>query len=57
MEKDSERLPDSGGRGWAAFNHDVASDTFTPGTLADKPPPGNGAKCGSACYTAVKSRD
>ena len=39
------------------FDYDAASDTFTPGTLADKPPQGNDAKCGFACHTIVKSKD
>src|SRR5689334_11400281 len=38
MEKDSKRFADSGGWGWAVFNYDAASNTFTPGTLADHPP-------------------
>jgi len=57
MVKDSKRFADSGGWGWAAFNYDTASDTFTPGTLADDPPQGNDAKCGFACHTIVKTRD
>ncbi|HEV3200582.1 MAG TPA: cytochrome P460 family protein [Bryobacteraceae bacterium] len=57
MEKDSKRFADSGGWGWAVFDYDAASDTFTPGTLADKPPQGNDAKCGFACHTSVKTRD
>jgi hypothetical protein len=47
MEKDSKRFPDTGGWGWPEFNYDAASDTFTPATLADQPPQGNDAKCGS----------
>ena len=46
MVKDSKRFADSGGWGWAVFNYDAASDTFTPGTLADQPPQANDAKCG-----------
>jgi cytochrome P460 len=57
MMKDSKRFADSGGWGWAVFDYDAASDTFTPGTLADRPPQGNDAKCGFACHTAVKNRD
>jgi hypothetical protein len=57
MVKDSKRFADSGGWGWAAFKYDAASDTFTPGTLADQPPQGNDAKCGLACHTIVKTRD
>ena len=57
MVKDSKRFADSGGWGWAVFDYDAASDAFTPGTLADKPPQGNDAKCGFACHTIVKSKD
>jgi hypothetical protein len=57
MVKDSKRFADSGGWGWAVFDYDAKSDTFTPGTLADKPPQGNDAKCGFACHTIVKTRD
>ena len=57
MVKDSKRFADSGGWGWAVFEYDAASDTFRPGTLADKPPQGNDAKCGFACNTIVKTRD
>ncbi len=57
MVKDSRRFADSGGWGWAAFGYDAASDTFTPATLADKPPQAKDAKCGLACHTIVKTRD
>ena len=57
MVKDSKRFADSGGWGWAAFEYDAASDTFTPSTLSDKPPQANDAKCGLACHTIVKTRD
>ena len=57
MVKDSRRFADSGGWGYAVFDYDVKSDTFTPGTLADNPPQGNDAKCGFACHTIVKTRD
>jgi Cytochrome P460 len=57
MVKDSKRFADSGGWGWAEFEYNAASDTFRPGTLADKPPQGNNAKCGFACHTIVKARD
>ncbi len=57
MVKDSKRFVDSGGWGYAVFDYDTASDTFTPGTLAGKPPQGNDAKCGLACHTSVKTRD
>ena len=51
MVKDSQRFADSGGWGWAQFNYDPASDTFTPGTEADAAPQANDAKCGFACHT------
>jgi hypothetical protein len=35
--------------GWAQFNYDAASDTFTP--------LGTGAKCGFACHTIVAAKD
>ena len=57
MVKDSKRFADSGGWGSAVFDYNAASDTFTPGTLAGKPPQGNDAKCGFACHTTVKTRD
>ncbi|MBJ6724394.1 cytochrome P460 family protein [Geomesophilobacter sediminis] len=57
MVKDSKRFADSGGWGWAAFEYDAATDTFRPGTMADKPPQGNNAKCGFACHTIVKGQD
>jgi hypothetical protein len=57
MVKDTKRFADSGGWGWAVFDYDAASDTFTPGTSADTPPQGHDAKCGFACHTSVKDRD
>ena len=46
MVKDAKRFADSGGWGYAVFDHDAASGTFTPGTTAGTPPQGNDAKCG-----------
>src|SRR5271157_4711385 len=57
MVKYSKRFADSGGWGYAVFDYDTASDTFTPGTMAGKPPQGNDAKCGFTCHTTVKTRD
>jgi hypothetical protein len=57
MVKDSKRFADSGGWGYAAFEYDAASGSFEPGTMADKPPQGNDARCGFACHTIVKTRD
>jgi hypothetical protein len=57
MVKDSKRFADSGGWGWAAFEYDAASGTFSPATLAANPPQGHDAKCGFACHTEVKNRD
>ena len=57
MVKDSKKFADSGGWGYAEFEHDAASDAFKPGTEADKPPQGNDAKCGFACHTVVKKQD
>ena len=57
MEKDSKRFADSGGWGYAVFDYNAASDTFTPGTKAGSPPQGNDAKCGFTCHTTAKARD
>ena len=57
MVKDSKRFGDIGGWGYAAFDYDAKSATFTPSNAASKPPQGNDAKCGVACHTIVKSRD
>lgn len=50
MEKDSKRFPKSGGWGYAVFNYEAASDTFTadPKSLAD---------CGQTCHVTVKRKD
>jgi Cytochrome P460 len=57
MVKDSKRFADSGGWGWAAFEYDSATRTFTPATTTAKPPQGNDAKCGFGCHTIVQKRD
>jgi hypothetical protein len=57
MEKDSKRFADSGGWGYAVFDYNAASKTFTPGTRAGTPPQGNDAKCGFTCHTTAKARD
>ena len=57
MVKDSKRFADSGGRGYAVFDYDSASDTFKPGTSANTPAQGNDAKCGFACHTQAKTTD
>ena len=57
MVKDSKRFADSGGWGWAVFDYNAASDTFTPGTQSGMPPQGNDAKCGLGCHTLAKTRD
>jgi hypothetical protein len=50
MEKDSKRFSKSGGWGYAVFNYNAASDTFSPDakSLSD---------CGYACHTPVKAKD
>lgn len=57
MVKDSKRFADSGGWGWAEFEYDASSKTFTPAGMDAKPPQGHDAKCGFACHTLVKDRD
>jgi hypothetical protein len=51
MEKDSKRFAKNGGGwGYAVFNYDAASKTFSPDakSLSD---------CGNACHTTVKAKD
>jgi hypothetical protein len=51
MEKDSKRFAKNGGGwGYAVFNYDAASDTFTPDVTSP-------SDCGNACHTAVKAKD
>jgi Cytochrome P460 len=50
MEKDSKRFPQTGGWGYAQFDYDPASATFT----ADK---AGTPTCGQTCHVAVKSKD
>ena len=57
MVRDSKRFADSGAWAYGVFEYDAASDTFRPGTVADKPPQANDAKCGFACHTAVANKD
>jgi hypothetical protein len=49
IEKNTKKFPDTGGWGYAQFQYEAASDTFTP--------VGNDAACGHACHTAVKAKD
>lgn len=53
MVKDSKRFADSGGWGYAQFDYDSASDTFSPNTAVQA----NDAKCGAACHTIVEAKD
>ena len=57
MVKDSKRFADSGGWGYAVFDYNAASATFTPGTSAGTPPQNNDARCGFACHSVVKDKD
>ena len=50
MEKDSKRFAKSGGWGYAVFNYDATSNTFS----ADAKSP---ADCGYACHTPVRAKD
>jgi hypothetical protein len=50
MEKDSKRFPDTGGWGYAQFDYDPASATFS----ADKAGVPN---CGQVCHVSVKAKD
>ena len=50
MEKDSKRFPDTGGWGYAQFDYDPASGSYTPDKAGT---PG----CGQTCHVAVKAKD
>jgi hypothetical protein len=49
MVRDSKRFADTGAWGYAQFNYDSASSTFSP--------MGTGHNCGFACHTIVKAKD
>jgi Cytochrome P460 len=49
ITKDSKRFAGSAGWGYAQFNHDAASGSFSP--------QGTGSDCGHACHTIVKAKD
>jgi hypothetical protein len=57
IEKDSKRFPDGGGWGYAAFDYDAASDTFSPANENDTPPQEHDAKCGVACHALAQAKD
>jgi hypothetical protein len=57
IEKDSKRFGDTHGWGYGTFEYQAASDTFTPATLASKPPQGHDAKCGAACHVQAAATD
>lgn len=50
MEKDSKKFPETGGWGYAQFDYDPASASFT----ADK---AGTPACGQTCHLAVKAKD
>ena len=50
MEKDSKKFPNTGGWGYAQFDYDPASATFT----ADK---AGTPACGQGCHVTVKTKD
>jgi len=49
IEKDSKRFPDTGGWGYAVFNHDAATAKMTADAAK--------ADCGHVCHVAVKNKD
>jgi len=49
IEKDSKRFPNTGGWGYAVFNHDTATGKMTADAAK--------ADCGHVCHVAVKSKD
>jgi hypothetical protein len=57
MVKDSRKFADSSGWGYAAFEYEVATDSFRAGNQSDQPPQANDAKCGAACHIVAKNKD
>src|SRR5262249_51795341 len=55
--KDGKRFGDIQGGGFAMFDYDARSGTFTPATTASHPTQGHDAKCGTACHTLAASKD
>jgi hypothetical protein len=53
MMKDSKRFAETGGRGYAQFDYDPASDSFAPHTSLQ----GNDATCGAGCHAAAEASD
>jgi hypothetical protein len=49
MVRDSKRFSKTGNWGYAQFNYDTASETFTP--------LGTGSGCGYTCHTIAKDKD
>jgi cytochrome P460 len=49
MVRESKRFADIGNWGYAQFNYEPASDSFSP--------EGTGADCGYACHTIVQGKD
>ncbi|HWC63742.1 MAG TPA: cytochrome P460 family protein, partial [Rhizomicrobium sp.] len=49
MLKDSKRFADGDGWGYAQFNYNPASGSFTP--------LGTGTQCGTACHALAKTKD
>ena len=57
IEKEGKRFADTHGWGYGTFEYQAASGTFTPATLASKPPQGHDARCGAACHQLAASKD
>jgi hypothetical protein len=57
IQKDNKKFSDTHGWGYGTFEYEPASGTFTPATLASKPPQGHDAKCGAACHMLAASKD
>jgi hypothetical protein len=49
MAKDSKTFSDTEGWGYAQFNYDAASDSFTP--------LGTGHACGASCHEIAATKD
>jgi hypothetical protein len=55
--KDSKRFADTHGWGYAMFDYDAKSGTYSPATTASHPPQQHDAKCGATCHLLAASKD
>ena len=50
IEKDSKRFPKTGGWGYALFNYDAKTDTYSADAASK-------SDCGQSCHVKVENKD